>query len=182
MKAIIAINNLSYIGLNGTLPWRCSADLKHFKALTLGGNLLVGYNTSLALPPLKDRTVIVDKRDVLDDNNEIDWCIGGKKTYEKYAPYFTELHISIIHDSTIGDTVAPDWKNLNPECKVFVYYFEPNAPKACIADEPEPVKEEKPFLIAGLTSEEWLASTEDPNNEVKSYDPETFLPIYGRKT
>ena len=53
-------------------------------------------------------------------------CIGGKKTYEKYAKYFTELHISHINDNQVGDTTFPDLKNLNKDCKIFNYYFEPN--------------------------------------------------------
>jgi dihydrofolate reductase len=128
MKAIIAVNNLGYIGKDNTLLWKCSEDLKHFKNLTTGGKLLVGYNTSLKLPPLKNREILVDNRY---DNREIlilecDWCIGGKKTYETLCHLFTELHISHINDSKIGDTTFPELKNLNPDCKIFNYYFEPD--------------------------------------------------------
>ena len=128
MKAIIAVNNLGYIGKDNTLLWKCSEDLKHFKNLTTGGSLLVGYNTSLKLPPLKNREILVDDRY---ENREVlilecDWCIGGKKTYEKFCHLFTELHISHINDSKIGDTTFPELKNLNPDCKIFNYYFEPD--------------------------------------------------------
>lgn len=123
MKAIIAVNNLGFIGLKGELPWRCSADLKHFKASTAGQTCLVGYNTLLTLPKLNGRTVYCDgSEDVVLGN--IDWCIGGKKTYEKYCHLFTELHISHIGDDTIGDVVFPDLSKLNPECKIFNYHFE----------------------------------------------------------
>ena len=54
---------------------------------------------------------------------DIDWCIGGKKTYEKYCHLFTELHISHINDNQIGEIMFPDFKNLNPNCKIFNYYF-----------------------------------------------------------
>lgn len=124
MKAIIAKNNLNYIGLNGELPWSSKDDLKHFKELTMGGKLIVGWNTSKKLPHLKGREIIID-----DDNNsnidynEIDWCIGGKLTYEKFCHLFTELHISIINDDTIGDTIFPILENINPECKYFYYNF-----------------------------------------------------------
>jgi dihydrofolate reductase len=129
MKAILAVNNLGYIGLNDGLPWRCKADFQHFKSLTLqGGTLLVGYNTHRTLPPLKDRVIILDtsRGNELDLGvlSSIDWCIGGKKTYEKYAPYFTELHISHINDNSLGDTMQPDWFQLNPLCKIFNYHFE----------------------------------------------------------
>ena len=122
MKAIIAVNKEGYIGLKGKLPWgKNSDDLKHFKKLTYGQTLLVGHNTLLELPILKDRILIMDIKGEI--NLDVDWCIGGKKTYEKYAPYFTELHISYIDDSTSGDTKFPDLHNLNPECDIFNYYF-----------------------------------------------------------
>ncbi len=60
MRAVIAVNNLGYIGKNNTLLWKCSEDLKHFKNLTTGGVLLVGYNTSLTLPPLKNREIFIN--------------------------------------------------------------------------------------------------------------------------
>jgi len=120
MKAIIAINKEGYIGLNSTLPWKSPDDLKHFKQLTLGCNLLVGYNTYIKLPKLSGRNVILDTNDV--DISTIDWCIGGKKTYEKYMHLFTELHISIINDNTIGDTKSPDFSSL--KCPIFYYNFE----------------------------------------------------------
>lgn len=130
MIAIIAVNNKNTIGLNGGLPWKCKADLKHFKKFTYGGNLLVGYNTFLTLPELKGRLVIPDKREL--DEVVRTWikscpdliCIGGKSTYEKYCHLFAELHISHINDNTDGDTLYPDFLNLNPDCKTFNYYFE----------------------------------------------------------
>ena len=125
MKAIIAVNKLNYIGLNDSLPWRCSEDLKHFKRMTDVGTLLVGHNTSQKMPPLPGRTVIVDERGVIVTEG-IDWCIGGKKTYEKYAHLFTELHISRIDNESDGDTIYPDLSALNPDCEVFEYNFKEN--------------------------------------------------------
>lgn len=123
MKAIIAVNNLGYIGKNNGLPWPPNKeDFKHFKNLTIGGILLVGYNTYQTLPPLKGRTIILDIRNQI-HSDPVDWCIGGKKTYEKYAHLFTELHISHINDNSIGDTLFPDFKNLNTNCKIFNYNF-----------------------------------------------------------
>ena len=122
MKSIIAKNNLSYIGLNNKLLWKSKEDLKHFKSLTLNGRLLVGYNTFQELPLLKDRTIILDIRNEL--ITDVEWCIGGKKTYEKYCHLFTELHISHINDETEGDTFEPDFRNLNPNCRIYHYYFD----------------------------------------------------------
>ena len=125
MKAIVAVNNLGFIGKGDKLLWYNSEDLKHFKSMTKYSTLLVGYITSEGLPPLPNRTlIVVDRRDssVL-HYEEADWCIGGKKTYEKFAHLFTELHISHINDDQIGDVTFPDLKNLNPDCKIFNYNF-----------------------------------------------------------
>jgi dihydrofolate reductase len=121
MKAIIAVNNLGFIGIGNKMLWNCPEDFKHFKENTMGCSLLVGYNTSLELPTLKGREVIIDVREEF--NFEVDWCIGGKKTYEKYAPFVTELHISHIDNNEIGDVVFPDFTKLKPNCKIFNYHF-----------------------------------------------------------
>ena len=132
MKAIIACNNLGFIGKGNGMLWRSKEDFKHFKALTTEEgkepNLLVGYNTATELPPLKGRNVIVDYREryFFREDSEIDWCIGGKKTYQKYCSRFTELHISHINDNSIGDVTFPDLSDLSPDCKIFNYFFEVN--------------------------------------------------------
>lgn len=124
MKAIIAVNNLGYIGLGSVLPWWSKEDFKHFKNMTMGGKLLVGWRTAETLPPLPGRSTVV--ADIINDAasySDCDWCIGGKKTYERFAPFFTELHISHIDDDTVGDTMFPDLRDLNKDCKIFNYYF-----------------------------------------------------------
>jgi dihydrofolate reductase len=122
VKAIVAVNNLGFIGLNEGLPWvKCKEDFSLFKTLTMNCSVIVGYQTYRVLPPLKGRTIVIDDRDLL--QTDIDWCIGGKKTYEKYSPYLTEIHISHIDDNTIGDTTFPDLSKLNPNCKILNYYF-----------------------------------------------------------
>lgn len=127
MKAIIAHNKLGFIGKDGGLPWKSKEDLQHFKNLTMGQKLLVGFNTAKNLPPLKGREIIVDDRSEINDLDSIDWCIGGKKTYEKYCHLFTELHVSIIDNQSFGDTVYPNLRNLNPECEIFYYHYSDNS-------------------------------------------------------
>lgn len=122
MKGIVAVNLAGYIGLNDGLPWKCLSDLQNFKEVTMGCTLLTGYNTSLTLPKLKGRTLIVDPREMLDEEtlSTIDWCIGGRKTYEKYMHLFTELHVSLIHDWTIGDVKSPEITNLPSTSKLII--------------------------------------------------------------
>jgi dihydrofolate reductase len=165
MKAIIAVNRKNVIGVDRFLPWKSSSDLQHFKKLTMGCNLLVGYNSFFGIPKLDGRKVFIDAKspessflppsyykydypedgkvyfyissyDINEDdysnyvnektinNVHIDWCIGGKKTYEKYCHLFTEMHISHINDDTDGNVLYPELKNLKPECKIFNYFFD----------------------------------------------------------
>jgi len=127
MKAIIAVNNLDYIGLNGELPWKSPRDLTHFKQLTLGSTLLVGWRTAQMLPILLERKLIIfDKNDLTTDYDKADWCIGGKSTYEHFCDKFTELYISHIDDDTIGDIYFPHMEKLNTACKIYHYYFKTN--------------------------------------------------------
>jgi dihydrofolate reductase len=125
MKAIICKNALGYIGDKGRLLWHCKAELQHFAQLTANSQLLVGYNTYINLPILRGRQVRLDASDGLfQDLHLIDWCIGGAKTYDKYAHLFAELHIStIVNDFQKGDTLMPKLENLNPRCKIFNYEF-----------------------------------------------------------
>ena len=125
MKAIVAVNNLGFIGLGDKLLWHNKEDLKHFKKMTEGSTLLVGYRTTQALPPLRNRTLITfDRREHSSTHYyDADWCIGGKKTYEKFCDAFTELHISHIDNDDIGDVTFPNLSNLNPDCKIFNYHF-----------------------------------------------------------
>jgi dihydrofolate reductase len=121
MKAIIAVNNLGFIGLGDKLLWHNESDLKHFKRLTTGQTLLVGWRTLQALPPLKNRVLVTDERGKT--ITDVDWCIGGKRTYEKYAHLFTQLHISHIDNNLIGDVTFPDLSTLNKDCVVINYHF-----------------------------------------------------------
>jgi dihydrofolate reductase len=125
VKAIVAVNNLGFIGLDDKLLWYNKQDLMHFKKLTEGSTLLVGYRTAQSLPKLPNRTLVID--DKMNNSSftyyEVEWCIGGKKTYEKFCDMFTELHISHIDNNDIGNVCFPDLSKLNPSCRIFNYYF-----------------------------------------------------------
>jgi dihydrofolate reductase len=61
---IVAVALNGVIGRNNTLPWRLPADLKHFKATTLGKPVVMGRKTFESLgKPLPGRTNIVITRD-----------------------------------------------------------------------------------------------------------------------
>ena len=125
VKAIVAVNNLGFIGLDDKLLWYNKEDLKHFKKMTCGSKLLVGYRTAMSLPKLSNRELIIfDRREhSLTHYYGCEWCIGGKNTYEFFCDIFTELHISHINNNDIGNVTFPNLQKLNPNCKIFNYYF-----------------------------------------------------------
>ena len=67
LTLIAAIARNGVIGIDNRLPWRLPADLKHFKALTLGNTVIMGRKTWESLPasfrPLPGRQNIVVTRD-----------------------------------------------------------------------------------------------------------------------
>jgi len=64
-QLIAAIDEDWGIGKDGTIPWRCPDDLKHFKRVTLGHWLVIGRKTwdSFGRKPLPGRNTIVVSSD-----------------------------------------------------------------------------------------------------------------------
>ena len=57
---VVAVARNGVIGREGALPWHLPADLKHFKALTMGKPMIMGRKTFESLPGLlPGRTHIV---------------------------------------------------------------------------------------------------------------------------
>ncbi|NJN43517.1 MAG: dihydrofolate reductase, partial [Anaerolineae bacterium] len=49
VSLIVAMDQNRGIGLDNKLPWRLSADLKNFKALTMSHHLIVGRKTAQSI-------------------------------------------------------------------------------------------------------------------------------------
>src|SRR6185503_6683325 len=63
VSLIAAVSENGVIGRGGQLPWRLSADLKRFKALTMGHPIIMGRRTWDSIGrPLPGRTSIVVTR------------------------------------------------------------------------------------------------------------------------
>lgn len=79
LKLIMATDEHNAVGLNGALPFHCSADLSFFRALTLNEVCVKGKNTDVTL---KDRTVLTMGVDLF-DLRELHggFVIGGPKTW-----------------------------------------------------------------------------------------------------
>lgn len=123
------------IGLAGDLPWRLPADLKHFKALTLGPKgtglpMIMGRKTFDSLPGLlPGRRHIVLTRDagwqaegaetaatpeaaLALAGGEVVAIIGGAAIYRAFLPRADRVELTQIHADYEGDTFMPE---LGPE-------------------------------------------------------------------
>ncbi|MGE5626119.1 MAG: dihydrofolate reductase [Bacillota bacterium] len=64
VSLIVAVGSHDEIGKDGKMPWHLPADLKHFKATTLGKPVLMGRKTLEAIGrPLPERRNLVLTRD-----------------------------------------------------------------------------------------------------------------------
>lgn len=128
--AIYARARNGVIGKDGALPWRLSADLRHFKALTMGDNgaghpMVMGRKTFDSFPaPLPGRRHIVLTRDRQwrADGAELAHSlaealalagagtvaiIGGAEIYAQALPLADRVEMTEIHADYDGDTAMP---------------------------------------------------------------------------
>lgn len=126
---IVAVDRNLAIGKGGKLPWHYSADMKFFKATTIGNAVVMGRRTWLTLKgPLKDRQNIVlsrgdevqskdsvivmkDADDVLEFASRFDghlFVIGGASVYELFLPQIQRWIVTEVPLSVEGaDTFMP---------------------------------------------------------------------------
>ena len=114
------------IGADNRLPWRLPADLKHFRALTLGHRVVMGRKTweSLGHPLPGRENVIVSRNAALHAPGcivagslaaalsectlpEPIFCIGGAELYKLALPIADEIHLTEIDADFPGDTAMP---------------------------------------------------------------------------
>jgi dihydrofolate reductase len=113
------------IGANGDIPWYIPADLRRFKAMTMGTPMLMGRKTFESLPGvLADRRHIVLTRDrnwsapgaeVVHSMDEaiaaahapVLSVIGGADLHRMFEPIADRLEYTEVNLSPPGDTTIP---------------------------------------------------------------------------
>lgn len=124
---IAAVATNGVIGRDGDLPWRLPADLRHFKALTLGKPVIMGRKTWQSIGrPLPGRRNIVVTRDrafrpdgaemVVSLDAALDMVadtaeamvIGGGEIYAQALPRAARLYLTRVHQHVEGDVYFPD--------------------------------------------------------------------------
>lgn len=117
------------IGKDGTLPWHLPADLRHFKAQTIGKPMIMGRKTFDSLPGMLPgrRHIVLTRREIWDsgeaeiarsaaealamasdgnDDGEIA-IIGGAAIYDVFMPLADRIELTEIHGEFDGDTFMP---------------------------------------------------------------------------
>jgi dihydrofolate reductase len=111
------------IGVDGDLPWRIPADLRHFKQITKGRPMIMGRKTFDSLPGLLEgRRHIVLTRDAdweeegaevahsVDEalklaNGPHVCVIGGAEIYRLFLPHADRIELTEVKANPAGDTV-----------------------------------------------------------------------------
>jgi len=126
------------IGKDGKLPWHLPADLRHFKAVTLGAPMIMGRRTFDSLPGLlPGRRHIVLTRDPgwnrpgaeragsVDEalavaNGERVSIIGGAEVFRLFEARADAVELTELHFAPDGETVLPPfdparWREVSRE-------------------------------------------------------------------
>jgi dihydrofolate reductase len=135
---VVARARNGVIGRNGTLPWHIPADLKHFKAVTLGTPMIMGRRTFESLPGLlPGRRHIVLTRDAswraegaevahnveeaiaLAGGGRIS-IIGGAEIFDMFMSIADAVELTEVNADMDGDTFMPpldpgQWRELARE-------------------------------------------------------------------
>jgi dihydrofolate reductase len=138
ISIIVAMAKNGVIGANNKLPWHLSADLKRFKALTMGHTIIMGRRTFESIGrPLPGRiNVVVSRRPdlvlpgvaVVSSIEQAITCtktreafiIGGAEIYHEALPIAQRILLTEVHCDFEGDTVFPslapnDWHETTRE-------------------------------------------------------------------
>lgn len=136
---VVAHTRNRVIGRDNTMPWNLPADLRRFRALTMGHPILMGRRTHQAIGrPLPGRRNLVLTRQpefavpgvetvgslehALAVCQEAPWLyvIGGGEVYAQALPLAERLHLTEIAADIDGDACFPEidhaqWLELSSE-------------------------------------------------------------------
>lgn len=122
---VVARADNGVIGRDGGLPWHLPADLRHFRALTLGKPVVMGRRTFASIGrPLPGRhNIVLTRSDWAADGvtavPDLDaafaaagdadeaMIIGGAAVYAAALPRATRVYLTEVHAAPDGDTVLP---------------------------------------------------------------------------
>ena len=123
LSIIAAMARNRVIGKDNRLPWRIPADLKRFKALTMGHAMIMGRKTYESIGrPLPGRTTIVISRGFTAEGVELARTVeealarargdevficGGAEIYRQTIDRADRFYMTLIDREIEGDTYFP---------------------------------------------------------------------------
>ena len=139
VSIIVAMAKNRVIGARNKLPWHLSADLRRFKALTMGHHIIMGRRTFESIGRiLPGRTSIVVTRDrsyrpaglivahgvndalALGTGDDEIFVIGGEQLYREALPLADRIYLTEIDREFEGDRFFPEmeraaWQSISRE-------------------------------------------------------------------
>lgn len=138
LALIAAVAHNGVIGRGGELPWRIPADLKYFKAITMGKPMIMGRRTFESIGkalPGRANIVVTRSADFSADDVEVAgnldqaleiaagtgadevMVIGGGEIYAAALPRADRLYLTEVHIDAAGDVRFPafdraQWREL----------------------------------------------------------------------
>jgi dihydrofolate reductase len=130
VSLIVAMDERGGIGLNNQVPWHIPADLKRFKALTMGHHLIVGRKTFASIgKALPGRTMIIVSHSkdyraegclivpslpralhLAEERGETEAFIGGGGSiYAQALPVADRIYLTRVHVEVDADVYFPAW-------------------------------------------------------------------------
>ena len=126
VSLVVAVAENGVIGRDNALPWRLSADLRRFKALTLGHTVIMGRRTfeSIGKGLTGRRNLVVSRNpefrpagatrvpnlaaalETAGPAGEV-FIIGGADIYRQARPLATRIYLTLVHARPEGDAHFP---------------------------------------------------------------------------
>lgn len=125
ISIIAAMSENRVIGINGRLPWHLPNDLRRFKQITWGKNILMGRVTFNSINrPLPGRNNLVLTKNPSFEHENITvihsldelWAlkldelmvIGGEEIYRLFLPLCSKIYLTLVHTEISGDAYFPE--------------------------------------------------------------------------
>lgn len=125
----VAVANNNVIGIDNTLPWHISEDLKRFKKITSEKKMIMGRKAFESLPgilPNREHIIVTRNKNYKVDSDKVTivhdldslikeyskcddeiFVIGGAEIYEHFLPYVDKIYLTTIDEDFKGDTFFP---------------------------------------------------------------------------
>lgn len=112
---IAAVGRSGQLGLDGSIPWRDTADLARFRSVTMGHVLVVGRRTAESLPHLPGRSIHVMSRGETPEEVIQRWkdcrlfVAGGAVIYRLWWEHVRLFDITQVDYDGPADVWFPGW-------------------------------------------------------------------------